>query len=651
MSKKKSHLSAGDKKKKGVPIPSASPKSFFRSAGGLLLLCGLLSALVIGVFWPSVHCQFQFYDDNDYLLANVHVNHGLTWEGLYWAFTGLGKSNWVPLTWLTHMMDFQIYGRNPWGHHLTNILIHAANVSLIFLLLQRMTGAVGRSFIVAALFAVHPLRVESVTWISERKDVVGFFFGMLAFLAYVRYAEEIKKATGRQDRFYLLTLLFFVFSLMSKATLVTFPCLLVLLDYWPLRRISNFKLDRANLKLLAEKIPFFLLIIPTSIVAKLAEQAGNSILIHPPLVMRLETALISYARYLGFMFWPANLSSNYPYPNSWPTGELWLAGAVLLGISALALVMRSRRPYFLIGWFWYLGTLVPVNGIIEQIGSPSMADRYTYIPMIGILLIVVWGINDLAESLRLRPPLLLAPASIVAILLIAVTRHDIAYWKDDDSRWSRAAAVTRNNWTAYANLGVVLSAADPDRALDCLEKSVEINPDYAEAQRDLADSLISHKRYNEAIEHYRIAWTQNTSDPRTQFYWGEACYFTGLTNEAIFHWQVAHSIDPGNVTYMEPLAKLLIQKQRIAEAIPLWKSLCAIQTNNPEFFDILGYCLLKNGQLDGAIHAFKTTLNLAPDSPDAEENLAEAIRLKQQEILPPATNSPATAQPRAPDSK
>ena len=650
--KKRSGFSLRAGEKKDIPMPSASPKPFFRSPRGLLLLCGLLSALVIGVFWPSVYCQFQFYDENNYVVDNDYVNHGLTWKGIYWAFTDLDRSNWVPLTWLTHMLDVQIYDYyNPWGHHLTNILIHAANVSLLFLLLQRMTGAVGRSFIVAALFAIHPLRVESVTWISERKDVVSFFFGMLAFLAYVRYVEESKKAGGRQNRFYLLTLLFFVFSLMGKATLVTFPCLLLLLDYWPLGRIQNLKLDWSRLPLLVEKIPFFLLIVPASIVAKLAEQAGNSILIHPPLALRLQTALISYLRYLEYMFWPVNLSSNYPYPNSWPTAELCLAAAVLLGLSALALVMRVRRPYILIGWLWYLGTLVPVNGILEQIGSPTMADRYTYIPMIGILLIVVWGVKDLAESLRLRPALPLAMASIVSIILIAVTRHNIAYWKDDVSRWTHAAAVTPNNWSAYADLGVVLWS-DPDRALDCFEKSVEINPDYLESQLGLANSLSLHRRYPEAIEHYRIAWTLDTDDPRAQFFWGEACDLEGLPNEAIYHMQVAYALDPDKVIFMVSLARLLIQEQRINEAIPLLKNLCAVQSNSAENFDMLGSCLLKNGQLDGAIHAFQTALNLAPNTLAAKENLAEAIRLKQQqEVLPSPTRGAAMSQPRAPDSK
>lgn len=644
----RSSFSPEAEKKEDFPIPPASPKPFFRSIGRLPLLCGLLSALVIGVFWPSIHCQFQYYDENNYLVDNDHVNHGFTWNGIHWAFTALDRSNWVPLTWLTHMLDFQVYDYyEPWGHHLTNVLFHAANVSLLFLLLQRMTGAVGRSFIVAALFAIHPLRVESVTWISERKDVVSFFFGMLAFLAYVRYAEESKKTSGRQDRFYLLTLLFFVFSLMGKATLVTFPCLLLLLDYWPLGRMQNFKLDRSNLLLLVEKIPFFLLIVPISIVAKLAEQAGHSILLHPPLVLRLQTALISYLRYLEYMFWPVNLSSNYPYPNSWPTAESWLAAAVLLGLSILALVMRARRPYFLIGWLWYVGTLVPVNGILEQIGSPVMADRYTYIPMIGILLIVVWGVADLAKFLRLRLALLVM-GSLVSLLLIAVTRHDIAYWKDDDSRWSHAAAVTRNNWTAYANLGVVVSTTDPDRALDCFEKSVEIYPGYVESQLGLANSLSLHKRYPEAIEHYRIAWALDTDDPRTQFFWSEACSSERLPNEAIYHMQIAHVIDPDKTIFMESLARLLIQEQRISEAIPLLKNLCAIQTGNAENFDMLGHCLLKNGQLDGAIQAFQASLSLASNTLAAKQSLASAIRLKQQQaIMHSATNGAAMAQPPA----
>ncbi len=647
MSKKMFKFFARDKEKKGASAASATPGIYFQSAGGLLLLCGLLCALVIGTFWPSVHCKFQVYDEYDYLVFNAAVNHGFTWSGVGWAFTALGKSNWVPLTWLTHMMDFQFYGFNPWGHHLTNILFHAANVSLLFLLLQRMTGAVWPSFILVALFAVHPLRVESVTWISERKDVVSFFFGMLAFIAYVRYAEESKKTGGHPERFYLLTLLLFVLSLMSKATLVTFPCLLLLLDYWPLRRITDFKLDGAKLWLLAEKIPFFLLIIPVAIAAKLAEQEGQSILIHPPLTMRLQTALISYAHYLGFIFCPLNLCADYSYPHSWPAGELWLSAVVLLGLSALVFTLGARRPYLLVGWLWYLGALVPVNGIIEQIGSPTMTDRYTYIPMIGILLIVVWGIKDLAEAMRLPLRPLGALAAILSIFLIAVTRHDIAYWQDSDILWTHVAAVSNNSWTAYANLGTILNSTDPDRALDSFQKSVDINPGYVEAQRGLADCLVQHQRFAEAIEHYRLAWNLDTADPRTQVGWGVSCYHEGLLSKAINHMQIARALDPTSTDDMSFLAELLIQKQRFAEALPLLKSLCAVQTNDVEDFNNLGYLLNKTGQVDDAIRAFQAGLNIAPTNSVLKANLDNAIKAKQQGIRHSPTNGAAMAHPPA----
>ncbi len=633
-------ISLRDKKKKGAPAAPAARGTFFRSSGGLLLLCGLLSALVIGTFWPSVHCLFQFYDENDYLLYNAGVNHGFTWSGICWSFTALSKSNWVPLTWLTHMMDFQFYGFNPWGHHLTNILFHAANVSLLFLLLQRMTGAVWPSFILVALFAVHPLRVESVTWISERKDVVSFFFGMLAFIAYVRYAEESKKTGGHPERFYVLTLLLFVLSLMSKATLVTFPCLLLLLDYWPLRRITDFKLDGAKLWLLAEKIPFLLLIIPAALVAKLAEQNGKSVFLHPALTMRLQTALISYAHYLGFIFCPINLCANYPYPKSWPVDQLWLSAVVLLGLSALVLALCARRPYLLVGWLWFLGTLVPVNGILEQVGPQAMADRYTYISMIGVLLMVVWGVKDLAEAFRLRPAPLLALAAVVCGLLIGVTRFNIAFWNDGDTRWSRALAVTTNNWTAYANLGTLLTSTDPDRALDCFQKSVEINPDYVESQRGLASCLFRQKRYAEAMEHYRLAWNLDTADPRTQMGWAVSCYYQGLINEAIGHIRVAHALDPTSIEDMTMLSQLLIEKQRYTEAIPVLKSLCAVETNSPDNFNTLGCLLVKTGQVDGAINAFQTAVNLSPTNSSLLSNLALAIRTKQQQSLHSPTNAP-----------
>jgi tetratricopeptide (TPR) repeat protein len=275
-----------------------------------------------------------------------------------------------------------------------------------------------------------------------------------------------------------------------------------------------------------------------------------------------------------------------------------------------------------------------------------MADRYTYIPMIGILLIVVWGIKDLAESLRLRPPPLLAMATVIAIVLVAVTRQNISYWQDGDTRWTRAATVCPNNWTAYANLGTILKSIEPDRALDCLEKSVEINPDYVEAQRELGSSLLKHKRYDEAIEHFRIAWTLNTDDPRTQWNWAGAYYMSGLTNEAIYHMQIAHAIEPDNPAYMPLLVDLLVENQRIPEAIQVLKSLCAVQTNNPTCFNKLGFLFIQNEQVNEGIQAFQTALNLEPTSPVLQKNLADAIRLKQnQKFQNSRSNGAAIARP------
>ncbi|HMD53395.1 MAG TPA: hypothetical protein VKJ65_02460, partial [Phycisphaerae bacterium] len=313
------------------------------------------------------------------------MNSGLTWSNIVWAFGHADKANWYPLTWISHMMDFDTFESEPFGHHLTNVLLHAANGILLFLVLKRMTGALWRSFIVATLFALHPLRVESVAWISERKDVLSAFFGLAALWTYVRYIEETKNQNGRVKYFYWLTLLFFACSLMSKAMLVTFPFVLLLLDFWPLQRLDVSSIRR----LLLEKIPFLLLVLPVSIVAFIAQKNGRELVLNLPWSFRIETVFINYLRYVLKMFWPSDLSVLYPWPDSWPLIELLAAVVFVFGISIAVLILRRSHPYLLVGWFWYLGTLVPVIGLIP-LGGQSMANHYSYFPMIGILVALIW---------------------------------------------------------------------------------------------------------------------------------------------------------------------------------------------------------------------------------------------------------------------
>ena len=492
--------------------PLKPARAFLDKPGGVVLLCLLLFGLTFWAFFPALQTDYQNFDERGELLLNSHMHSGLGWQNLRWACLSLEYSNWYPLTWLSHMLDFELFGPRPWGHHLTNVLLHAANGVLLFLVLKQMTGALGRSLIVAGLFALHPLRVESVAWISERKDVLCAFFGLLALMFYVRYAQGTvlspqssvhsrRAAIGN----YMAALLFFAFGLMCKSMLVTFPCLLLLLDYWPLKRITNYELRITNLRpLLLEKIPFCLLVVPVSLIVYTAQKGGGQFLLRFSTGFRLETALMGYSRYLGKMFWPADLSVLYPYPDHWPAGGLLLSAALILGISALALVLGRSRPYLLVGWLWYLGSLVPVIGLIP-LGAQSMSNRYTYLPMIGILLLVVWALADLAKRWHWRTVPITALATLAMGVCLSRTRVEIGYWQNGETLWTRAIAVTGNNFMAHYCLATVEAHTNPAKELAEYQKSVDLYPGYIKSQVELGVILAQFSRYPEAAAHFQVA--------------------------------------------------------------------------------------------------------------------------------------------------
>ena len=384
--------------------------------------CAALGGVTLATFWPVLHNDFIGLDDKDYVVYNPRVTGGLTWQNAAWAFRTGFRGNWHPLTWLSHMLDAQCFGLAPAGHHLTSLLLHTANALLLFLLLQRLTDAHWRSAFVAALFALHPLRVESVAWVAERKDVLSTFFFLLALHAYVRYVQVREgrtaweaaghcphtpraRVSSRPPFWYGVTLGLFVLGLMSKAMVMTLPCVLLLLDYWPLRRMQTKSAQsKANrfLPLLAEKLPFFVLALGAGIVALLAQTNAHAVAFRLPLASRLANATASYWKYLGKMIWPVDLAVFYPLPKALYTAAhpclnwRFAVGAFALAALSLAVVLRRRRqPWLGVGWFWYLGTLVPVIGLI-QVGGQAMADRYTYIPLIGIFLCIAWGAAALA---------------------------------------------------------------------------------------------------------------------------------------------------------------------------------------------------------------------------------------------------------------
>lgn len=467
-------------------------------------ICLALALVTAALYWPITRNGFVNFDDDQYVVGNPHITSGLTWTNVVWAFKSGEAANWHPLTWISHMADCDLYGVNPSGHHLTNLLLHVANTLLLFLLLNRTTGATWASAFVAAFFAWHPLHVESVAWASERKDTLSTLFWLLTLLAYARYAKKPGIAP------YLAALLFFAMALMSKAMAVTLPFVLLLLDFWPLNRIWNFKL------VVVEKIPFLILAAAASGVTFLVQKNGGAVSAIS-FGLRLENVVLAYVRYISKLFWPQDLAIVYTFPHHWPV--LLVAGAALLLLTwtALLLVRARQNPYLLVGWFWFLGTLVPVIGLV-QVGAQSIADRYTYIPSIGFFIVVVWGAHDLMQR-RPAAGKFLPLAGIIALIgCLDVTSIQIGYWHDSEKLFLHAIGVTTQNYVAENCLGKTYEKAGRnDRALVLYMDAVKIEPRYPQSQFNLALCLLAYGKTNEALEHLRIAARLEPHDPDIQY--------------------------------------------------------------------------------------------------------------------------------------
>lgn len=452
-----------------------------------ILFSVILVAVTLAVFMQTANHQFITYDDPGYVTTNPMVKKGLTAAGFTWAFTTTAMSNWHPLTWLSHMADVQLFGLDPRGHHLTSVAFHTASALLLFLLLTRITGALWQSYVVAALFALHPLHVESVAWIAERKDVLSFFFWLLTLLCYARFVKKPGYA------WYVCALLSFSAGLMTKPMLVTLPLMLLLLDYWPFNRFDKTQTAIKNptflgtcssfLVLAKEKIPFFLMSVVSAVITMYCQSRGGSIvsLDKVPVALRFENALVAYIKYIGLMIWPHDLAILYPFPKSI---SLWqpIGAVVLLVLISLVVVrLRHRFPYLVTGWFWYLVTLLPVIGLI-QVGSQALADRYTYIPLIGLFILLCWLLPDLLQGLRHRLFILGTVSGIVIAVLTFVTWRQIGYWKDDLSLYRHTLAVTTGNFLILNNYAVALNEQGRiDDAMATFRQALSIKPDHAEA--------------------------------------------------------------------------------------------------------------------------------------------------------------------------
>jgi protein O-mannosyl-transferase len=573
--------------------------------GRSVLLCLLLACITLGIFWQIGDHQFINYDDPLYVTSNTHVKEGLTGENILWAFTTTAASNWHPLTWLSHMVDVEVFGLSPRGHHLMNVFIHTASALLLFLLLKQFTVPPWKSFFVAALFALHPLHVESVAWVAERKDVLSGFFWSLTLLFYAHYVKH------RTLKFYLLTLFSFVVGLLTKPMLVTSPLVMILMDYWPLNRFQSEDIPRAIgglnrayetlLTLLKEKIPFFLLSLLSAGVTIYAQKSGGTIsfLESVPLTSRIGNALVAYATYIGKTIWPQDLAFLYPFPLSLPLWRVFASCVMLILVTIATIHLRRQKPYLLVGWLWFLITLVPVIGFI-QVGSQSMADRYTYIPLIGLFIMASWGVPDLLRGLRYRSAILVTLSCVVIFALALTTWRQLGYWKDNISLYRHTLDVTSNNYIILNNLGIALAErGEMDAAIQAYQEALRIWPRSVKAHVNLGAALAGQGKLDEAISHYSEALRLKPDDALARTNWTKALNNMGV--EAA-------------------------QRGRMDEAIHYFNEALRI---DPEFVDghfNLGITLARLNRVDEAAEQFVYVLRSTPDSAEARNWLRRLAR-------------------------
>jgi len=590
-----------------------------------IAICIFLAVSTFAVYSQVQDHDFINYDDDKYVTNNEYVKAGFTRDSVGWALTTSYNSNWHPMTWLSHMLDAQLFGPNSKGHHLTNLLFHIANVLLLFLVLLRMTGALWQSGFVAALFALHPLNVESVAWVAERKNVLSTFFWLLTMWAYIRYAQKTNLKR------YSLVILFFAMGLMSKPMLVTLPFVLLLLDYWPLRRLQS---DRrtAISRLVYEKIPLLVLVAGSVVTTLTVQKMGGALgsLNAFPIQERVINALVSYWLYLQKMIWPGGLAIFYAHPEN--TLSVWkgLATAALLALVTTAAIRLARRaPYFAVGWFWYLGTLIPVIQLV-QTGSIAMADRYAYVPLIGIFIIIAWGLPELLAKWRLRSRILTIAAGIWISTLMLMTWNQVSHWKNSITIFSHAIEVTDIEYPdfllAHNNLAnALLAEGRTGKAISHYKMAINLMPDYAVNHNHLANALFAEQKTEEAISHFKMAIELMPDYAIAHNNLGTVLLAEQKTEEAISHYKTAVKLLPDYATAHYNLGFALMKEKKTGEAIFHFKMAIQLEPNNTNAHSNLGNALLAEQKTKEAISHYKIAINLKPDNPLVLQNFKMAL--------------------------
>jgi len=669
-------------------------------------ICVLLALLTLVTFRSLFHDKFIKYDDAQYVTENHHVSTGLTLQNFKWAFRADYASNWHPLTWLSHMLDVQLFGLRAGGHHLTSLVLHTANTLLLFLLLQRLTRAEWRSAMIAALFAVHPLHVESVAWVAERKDVLSMLFFVLTIWAYANYAlekgrsqaeplpapvrdstqtaetsaldqtrpqiagpvshsttaaegaasEAVVSCPGsssvpsggtspvRPRLFYTLSLLLFALGLMSKPMLVTLPFVLFLLDWWPLARIQT-KVFRPTtlIALVLEKVPFLLLTVASCVITYLAQAKSHSVIAGLPLSLRVTNAVVSCVTYIGKTFWPTKLAIFYPHPNTryglpvaaagfpasdqWPLALVILAALMLTGICGLALFLSRRQPWLITGWFWFLGTLVPVIGLV-QIGMQGMADRYTYIPLVGLFICVVWTAAELLQSKKYGPPILASSGLLSVVCCAFLAQRQVGYWQNNFTVFDHALGVTRHNAIAHCNIGEEVARQDRvDLAQDHFRAALRDDPRCAMAYFDLGLSLELQGKPEEALEPYLATVRLRPWAESSRLRLAAVLNSVGRQDEALAQYADVLRINQAQASAHYNMGLILAAQNKVNDAMIHLLEAIKLRPNYSEALISLGTLLAGQGKYMDAQQSFRRAVALTPTNAALHLELAKALML------------------------
>ena len=632
-------------------------ETFFRQNSELITFT-VLTALVIFIYAQTVGFGFINFDDNQYVYENPFVINGLNWIGLKWAFTQFHSANWHPVTWLSHQFDATLFGLNAGAHHATNVVFHLINSILAFVIFHKYTNCFWKSAIIAALFAVHPMHVESVAWISERKDLLSTMFWFLTMWTYFLYVQN-----GKDRNYYLLTVLFFILGLMSKPMLVTLPFVLLLLDYWPLKRFDSLKDLKSPV---VEKIPFFALSAISSYITILAQKSGGAIqtLEFLPFQTRFLNALTAYSNYIISLFYPVNLSVWYPYNENFSDWQIVFSVILLIAMTAFCIWQLKERKYLIVGWLWFLGTLVPVIGLI-QVGAQPMADRYTYIPFFGLFIMLVWGLSDLFRHLNLNRTTIMVFAAIVVAIFSFLAFRQAALWKNDETLYAHSLSVTKDNYLILQNYCHFLILKNRlDEAEPLCRQSINVKPTYAEAINTLGIIQFKRGQYAEAAESFRKTLELKPGYREIYFNHSNALALSGKPAEAEAELKKAINfvspnenpqiwieslnnlgyaygqaekfenaaenyarilqIAPERADIRSNFALMLYQTKQFDEAQKQIEYSIRQNPDLPESYNNYGLILLEKNEKSKASEQFETALKLKPDFQQAKENLKKA---------------------------